>query len=203
MSDSSLLFFFETHGAGFLESRGCFRWLFPVSNFPWRLQDEIFSPAPHQYFKTRGETQRKAPARLTAAYSLGAWVPAASLQLPQAPLRSLAVITGQQRGGVISARTRIDVLLDSFRKKQPFTHFLSFALTQPEVQERFLQFKEEVLEKCSKVSTRLGSKIQLGPCSRLVSRSSSLAFPRGASLFITLPSRVFFTGLSLKLVGLL
>lgn len=63
----------------------------------------------------------------------------------------LAVITGQQRGAVISARTRIDVLLDSFRKKQPFTHFLSFALNQPVIQEKFLQFKEEVLEKCSQV----------------------------------------------------
>lgn len=143
--------------------------LFPISNFPWRLQDETFLPAPHQYFKTRGETQRKAPARLTAACFPRVWVAAASLQLPQAPLCSLAVITGQQRGGVISARTRIDVLLDSFRKKQPFTHFLSFALTQPEVQEKFLQFKEEVLEKCSKVSTRWGSEIQLRPCSRLVS----------------------------------
>ncbi|NXT81070.1 ASCC1 protein, partial [Zapornia atra] len=62
----------------------------------------------------------------------------------------LVVITGQHRSGVISARTRIDVLLDSFRKKQPFTHFLSFALNQPAIQEKFLQFKEEVLEKCSK-----------------------------------------------------
>nr|XP_042712801.1 activating signal cointegrator 1 complex subunit 1 isoform X3 [Chrysemys picta bellii]XP_042712802.1 activating signal cointegrator 1 complex subunit 1 isoform X3 [Chrysemys picta bellii]XP_042712803.1 activating signal cointegrator 1 complex subunit 1 isoform X3 [Chrysemys picta bellii]XP_042712804.1 activating signal cointegrator 1 complex subunit 1 isoform X3 [Chrysemys picta bellii]XP_042712805.1 activating signal cointegrator 1 complex subunit 1 isoform X3 [Chrysemys picta bellii]XP_04 len=60
------------------------------------------------------------------------------------------MITGQQRSGVISARTRIDVLAESFRKKQPFTHFLSFALNQPAIQEKFLQFKEEVLEKCSK-----------------------------------------------------
>ncbi|KAI6066645.1 Activating signal cointegrator 1 complex subunit 1 isoform X2 [Aix galericulata] len=73
-----------------------------------------------------------------------------SISIPKPGVEGEIVITGQQRGGVISARTRIDVLLDSFRKKQPFTHFLSFALTQPEVQERFLQFREEVLEKCSK-----------------------------------------------------
>lgn len=73
-----------------------------------------------------------------------------SISIPKPGVEGEIVITGQQRGGVISARTRIDVLLDSFRKKQPFTHFLSFALTQPEVQEKFLQFKEEVLEKCSK-----------------------------------------------------
>lgn len=87
----------------------------------------------------------------------------------QVPLCSLAVITGQQRSGVISARTRIDVLLDSFRKKQPFTHFLSFALNQPAVQEKFLQFKEEVLEKCAKVSTRVGTEIQRKPFSSLIS----------------------------------
>ena len=64
----------------------------------------------------------------------------------------LTVITGQHRSGVISARTRIDVLLLTFRRKQPFTHFLSFFLNEAEVQERFLKFQEEVLEKCSMVS---------------------------------------------------
>ncbi|KAL4698385.1 hypothetical protein H8959_011042, partial [Pygathrix nigripes] len=59
------------------------------------------------------------------------------------------VITGQHRNGVISARTRIDVLLDTFRRKQPFTHFLAFFLNEVEVQEGFLRFQEEVLAKCS------------------------------------------------------
>ncbi|XP_048801628.1 activating signal cointegrator 1 complex subunit 1 isoform X3 [Lagopus muta] len=72
-----------------------------------------------------------------------------SISIPKPGVEGEIVITGQQRGAVISARTRIDVLLDSFRKKQPFTHFLSFALNQPVIQEKFLQFKEEVLEKCS------------------------------------------------------
>ncbi|XP_009288835.1 activating signal cointegrator 1 complex subunit 1 isoform X1 [Aptenodytes patagonicus] len=73
-----------------------------------------------------------------------------SISIPKPGAEGEIVITGQHRSGVISARTRIDVLLDSFRKKQPFTHFLSFALNQPAIQEKFLQFKEEVLEKCSK-----------------------------------------------------
>ncbi|NWI60990.1 ASCC1 protein, partial [Calyptomena viridis] len=72
-----------------------------------------------------------------------------SISIPKPGVEGEVVITGQHRSGVISARTRIDVLLDSFRKKQPFTHFLSFALNQPAIQEKFLQFKEEVLEKCS------------------------------------------------------
>ncbi|NXY08543.1 ASCC1 protein, partial [Pteruthius melanotis] len=73
-----------------------------------------------------------------------------SISIPKPGVEGEIVITGQHRSGVVSARTRIDVLLDSFRKKQPFTHFLSFALNQPALQEKFLQFKEEVLEKCSK-----------------------------------------------------
>lgn len=73
-----------------------------------------------------------------------------SISIPKPGVEGEIVITGQHRSGVVSARTRIDVLVDSFRKKQPFTHFLSFALNQPALQEKFLQFKEEVLEKCSK-----------------------------------------------------
>ncbi|KAM8923946.1 activating signal cointegrator 1 complex subunit 1 [Pelodytes ibericus] len=73
-----------------------------------------------------------------------------SIGIPRPGMEGSIVITGQHRNGVISARTRIELLAETFRKKQPFTHFLSFALNQPEVQERFLQFKEEVLSKCSK-----------------------------------------------------
>ncbi|XP_039562661.1 activating signal cointegrator 1 complex subunit 1 isoform X2 [Passer montanus] len=73
-----------------------------------------------------------------------------SISIPKPGVEGEIVIMGQQRSGVTSARTRIDVLLDSFRKKQPFTHFLSLPLNQPAIQEKFLQFKEEVLEKCSK-----------------------------------------------------
>ncbi|XP_075836315.1 activating signal cointegrator 1 complex subunit 1 isoform X3 [Microtus pennsylvanicus] len=72
-----------------------------------------------------------------------------SINIPKPGQEGEIVITGQHRNGVISARTRIDVLLDTFRRKQPFTHFLSFFLNEVEVQERFLKFQEEVLEKCS------------------------------------------------------
>ncbi|XP_049995991.1 activating signal cointegrator 1 complex subunit 1 isoform X2 [Alexandromys fortis] len=72
-----------------------------------------------------------------------------SINIPKPGQEGQIVITGQHRNGVISARTRIDVLLDTFRRRQPFTHFLSFFLSEVEVQERFLKFQEEVLEKCS------------------------------------------------------
>lgn len=72
-----------------------------------------------------------------------------SISIPKPGQEGEIVITGQHRSGVISARTRIDVLLLTFRRKQPFTHFLAFFLNEVEVQERFLKFQEEVLEKCS------------------------------------------------------
>uniref|UniRef100_F6Q2Y1 Activating signal cointegrator 1 complex subunit 1 n=1 Tax=Bos taurus TaxID=9913 RepID=F6Q2Y1_BOVIN len=72
-----------------------------------------------------------------------------SISIPKPGQEGEIVITGQHRSGVVSARTRIDVLLLTFRRKQPFTHFLAFFLNEAEVQERFLKFQEEVLEKCS------------------------------------------------------
>ncbi|KAB1270666.1 Activating signal cointegrator 1 complex subunit 1 [Camelus dromedarius] len=77
-----------------------------------------------------------------------------SISIPKPGQEGEIVITGQHRSGVISARTRIDVLLLTFRRKQPFTHFLAFFLNEVEVQERFLKFQEEVLEKCSMVSSK-------------------------------------------------
>ncbi|KAG5855483.1 activating signal cointegrator 1 complex subunit 1 [Anguilla rostrata] len=75
-----------------------------------------------------------------------------SVSIPKQGVEGQIVITGQQRGAVASAVTRIEVLMESFRRKQPFTHFLSFALNHPQIQERFLKFKEEVLEQCSEDS---------------------------------------------------
>ncbi len=64
-----------------------------------------------------------------------------------------SVITGAHRAAVASAVTRVEVLIDSFRRKQPFTHFLSFALNHRQVQQGFLRFREQVLERCGQVRT--------------------------------------------------
>lgn len=66
-----------------------------------------------------------------------------------------AVITGSHKAAVASALTRVEVLIESFRRKQPFTHFLSFALNHPQIQEGFNRFREEVLDHCSQVSSRI------------------------------------------------
>lgn len=83
-----------------------------------------------------------------------------SVNIPKQGVEGQIVITGQKRGAVASAVTRIEVLMDSFRRKQPFTHFLSFPLNDPQIQERFLMFKEEVLEQCSEDSGVDGSIFQ-------------------------------------------
>ncbi|XP_067876549.1 activating signal cointegrator 1 complex subunit 1 isoform X1 [Heterodontus francisci] len=72
-----------------------------------------------------------------------------SITIPKLGMEGEIVITGQQRAGVASAQTRIEVMLESFRRKQPFTHFLSFAINHLTIQEQFVKFKERVLEECS------------------------------------------------------
>ncbi|XP_033004999.1 activating signal cointegrator 1 complex subunit 1 [Lacerta agilis] len=99
---------------------------------------DIPSPLYKYIIGKKGETKKKIETETRT-----------SIIIPKPGVEGEIVITGQHRNGIISARTRIDVLVESFRKKQPFTHFLSFALNQLAVQEKFLQFKEEVLEKCS------------------------------------------------------
>ncbi|XP_067286462.1 activating signal cointegrator 1 complex subunit 1 [Pseudorasbora parva] len=71
-----------------------------------------------------------------------------SISIPKQGVEGQIVVTGAHSAAVASAVTRIEVLIDSFRRKQPFTHFLSFALNHPRVQEGFLRFQEEVLEHC-------------------------------------------------------
>uniref|UniRef100_A0A8C6DD97 Activating signal cointegrator 1 complex subunit 1 n=1 Tax=Moschus moschiferus TaxID=68415 RepID=A0A8C6DD97_MOSMO len=103
------------------------------------LDDQnIYTRRPKHIVGKRGDTRKKLEVETKT-----------SISIPKPGQEGEIVITGQHRSGVISARTRIDVLLLTFRRKQPFTHFLAFFLNEAEVQERFLKFQEEVLEKCS------------------------------------------------------
>ncbi|XP_070707584.1 activating signal cointegrator 1 complex subunit 1 [Pempheris klunzingeri] len=72
-----------------------------------------------------------------------------SISIPKQGVEGQIVITGSTKVAVSSALTRVEVLVESFRKKQPFTHFLSFPLNDPKLQEGFLRFKEKVLQQCS------------------------------------------------------
>ncbi|KAM7370690.1 hypothetical protein PAMP_010217 [Pampus punctatissimus] len=72
-----------------------------------------------------------------------------SINIPKQGVEGQIVITGSHKAAVLSAVTRVEVLVESFRKKQPFTHFLSFPLNDPKIQEGFLRFKDDVLKQCS------------------------------------------------------
>ena len=67
-------------------------------------------------------------------------------------LHRCLVIVGNDRAGVISARTRIDVLVTSARRRHSFTHFISLPVVSDVVREKFDIFKEEVLQGCAGVS---------------------------------------------------
>ena len=64
----------------------------------------------------------------------------------------VSVVSGTDRGGVLSAKTRISLLVDSARTKQPFTHFLSIPVNTPDILDAFATFQETVLETCKGVS---------------------------------------------------
>nr|XP_022345639.1 activating signal cointegrator 1 complex subunit 1-like [Crassostrea virginica]XP_022345640.1 activating signal cointegrator 1 complex subunit 1-like [Crassostrea virginica] len=70
------------------------------------------------------------------------------IKIPREGVEGDIVITGPERNGVVSAKTRIDVIVDSVRRREPFTHFLSLPVTSPSVREKFLEFQEEVLRSC-------------------------------------------------------
>lgn len=72
-----------------------------------------------------------------------------SINIPKQGVEGQIVITGSHKASVSSAVTRVEVLVESFRKKQPFTHFLSFPLNDPKVQEGFSKFRDDVLQQCS------------------------------------------------------
>ncbi|XP_026206709.1 activating signal cointegrator 1 complex subunit 1 [Anabas testudineus] len=72
-----------------------------------------------------------------------------SISIPKQGVEGQIVITGSHKSAVSSAVTRIEVLVESFRRKQPFTHFLSFPLNDAKIQQGFLKFKEEVLQQSS------------------------------------------------------
>lgn len=60
-------------------------------------------------------------------------------------------IHGKDQNGVSSAHTRISVLIENARRRQPFTHFISFPMVSEVIQAKFDEFKEDVLRFCEGV----------------------------------------------------
>ncbi|TMS22148.1 Activating signal cointegrator 1 complex subunit 1 [Larimichthys crocea] len=69
-----------------------------------------------------------------------------SINIPKQGVEGQIVITGSHKAAVSSALTRVELLLESFRKKQPFTHFLSLPLNDPKIQEGFLEIQRRGVE---------------------------------------------------------
>jgi len=64
----------------------------------------------------------------------------------------LSVINGRDRQGLLSAKTRIDLLVESARQRQPFTHFISIPVNSEPIQDRFGEFKDDIVRFCGEVS---------------------------------------------------
>ncbi|XP_014203478.1 activating signal cointegrator 1 complex subunit 1 [Copidosoma floridanum] len=58
------------------------------------------------------------------------------------------IITGANRRDIFSARTRIDLLIETSRSKLEFTHFISIPANFDEVKGNFKKFKDDILENC-------------------------------------------------------
>lgn len=59
------------------------------------------------------------------------------------------VITGSTEREVVSAKTRLDIIMDSAVDKLPYTHFISLPLTTDSFQTSFSQFRDDALRECA------------------------------------------------------
>lgn len=85
------------------------------------------------------------------------------IRIPRQGQEGDVVIVGHDRNGVLSAKTRVEVLLDSGRQKQPFTHFLSVPLTVKSIQDSLADFKNDILRECDG-DRGIDSSIFQNPC---------------------------------------
>ncbi|KAK6194383.1 hypothetical protein SNE40_000024 [Patella caerulea] len=70
------------------------------------------------------------------------------IKIPKQGQEGDIVIQGHDKKGIFSAKTRIEVMVDSARHKQPFTHFLSIPIVSEVVIGGFEDFKTDVLREC-------------------------------------------------------
>ena len=56
------------------------------------------------------------------------------------------MISGRSRSDVLQACERIELMVESSRRKMGFTHFLSIPLNTARMQESFVDFRTKVLE---------------------------------------------------------
>lgn len=102
---------------------------------------EISLDIPSTFFKhiigKKGETRRRLENETKT-----------QIKIPKSGQEGPIIVAGHDKQGVISAKTRIDVIIDTARQREPFTHFLSFPVTSEAVKCAFTDFKSDVLRQC-------------------------------------------------------
>ncbi|KAJ8305691.1 LOW QUALITY PROTEIN: hypothetical protein KUTeg_016236 [Tegillarca granosa] len=102
---------------------------------------EISLDIPSTFFKhiigKKGETRRRLENETKT-----------QIKIPKSGQEGPIIVAGHDKQGVISAKTRIEVIVDSARQREPFTHFLSFPVTSEAVKCAFTDFKSDVLRQC-------------------------------------------------------
>eukprot|EP00794_Sanderia_malayensis_P011270 gene11270-12450_t len=71
------------------------------------------------------------------------------ISIPRPGVEGDVVVTGNDKNGVVSAKTRIELLVDSARLKQRPTHFISIPLACESTVACLEDFKNTVIEHCS------------------------------------------------------
>ncbi|XP_024883318.1 activating signal cointegrator 1 complex subunit 1 isoform X4 [Temnothorax curvispinosus] len=69
-----------------------------------------------------------------------------TIDIPKKGKDGNIVITGRDRKAIISARHRIDLLIEASKKKIHYTHFLSIPLNKKEIIDKYISFKNGVLK---------------------------------------------------------
>lgn len=59
------------------------------------------------------------------------------------------VFTADTEAAIVSAKTRVDIILDSAVESMQYTHFLSVPLNAEAVQTRFAEFAKDSLAACA------------------------------------------------------
>ncbi|XP_071955789.1 activating signal cointegrator 1 complex subunit 1-like isoform X2 [Antedon mediterranea] len=73
----------------------------------------------------------------------------ANIIIPKGQANEVITIKSEVKKNVAAARDRINLLVESARRRQPFTHFLSIPLITPKITEAVNKFKTDVLKTCS------------------------------------------------------
>lgn len=82
-----------------------------------------------------------------------------TIEIPKKGKDGDIVITAADQKAIISARHRIDLLVETSRKKIHYTHFLSIPLNKKEIIDNYNSFKDDVLKKYGKTEYNIDESL--------------------------------------------